>query len=546
MSSSIARIAWFLPTLSKGSGGLNTIFRNAEHLVESGYSCDFFFPPSSGLVTTEEETRRRLRSWFDYPYESNIYLYETDADDRYDLIIATFWETAPLVAMQKCRNKAYFIQDWEPSFYPVSDAYFLAMQSYELGLTPITIGRWLAAKAGHACGRGAFYTDFCADLSIYSDLHMDREEAICAIYQPEKPRRGSKTLIDALRIVKQLNPGLTIYLYGSSSHCPEADFINLGILSKAECNRLYNRCKVGLSMSSTNPSRIPFEMMAAGLPVVDLAGENTSFDFPGDAICFANASPVSLATQIDSLINDSSRLKLMSDAGVSYMQVRPLSLEREQFKDSCQKILQGVSPSVHSTQRRLQQVLPDGKNETDASRSFFRADLLSARNRCQPKPMSRSCLISFEHKADEVFINLVIAVWSNPDQSDIQWVNLKKIPNSNIWSAEVGLTELSNQPTAYFMHLYSRKNGTDDANMQLVFPFTVSLVLDDDKDHISTIKVSGTRQMNLVLNAVEYEPVMAYAPNLDSSAEEVRQAPTLDKSLLRKMRSFLLSRFQRI
>lgn len=546
MSSSIARIAWFLPTLSKGSGGLNTIFRNAEYLVECGYSCDFFFPPSSGLVTTEEETKRRLRSWFDYSYESNIYLYATDADDRYDLIIATFWETAPLVAMQKCRNKAYFIQDWEPSFYPVSDAYFLAMQSYELGLTPITIGRWLAVKASQACGRGAFYTDFCADLSIYSDLHMDKEEAICAIYQPEKPRRGSKTLIEALRIVKQLNPELTIYLYGSSSHCPETDFINLGILSKAECNRLYNRCKVGISISSTNPSRIPFEMMAAGLPVVDLAGENTSFDFPGGAICFANATPVSLATQIDSLINDPGRLKLMSDAGVSHMQVRPLSLEREQFKDSCQKILQGVSPSAHSTKRRLQKVLPDGKNETEANRFFFRADLLSVKNRCQPKPMSRSCLISLKDKADEVFDNLILAVWSSPDQSDIQWVSLRKIPNSYIWSAEVGLTELSSQPTAYFMHLYSRKNGTDDANMQLVFPFTVSLVLDDNKNHISAIKVPGTREMSLSLNAIEHEPEMADGPILDSSTEELRQAPTSDKPLLRKMRCLLLSRFQRI
>lgn len=59
----------------------------------------------------------------------------------FDVVIATAWNAAEYVAMQPTLTKPYFIQDFEPWFYPMGENYLRAEQSYRLGLMPITIGR---------------------------------------------------------------------------------------------------------------------------------------------------------------------------------------------------------------------------------------------------------------------------------------------------------------------------------------------------------------------------------------------------------------------
>lgn len=69
--------------------------------------------------------------------------------------------------------------------------------------------------------------------------------------------------------------------------CPatfEFECKNLNIIPIKECNELYNKCKVGICMSASNPSRIPFEMMSAGLPVVELYKENNIYDLPDEGV----------------------------------------------------------------------------------------------------------------------------------------------------------------------------------------------------------------------------------------------------------------------
>lgn len=100
---------------------------------------------------------------------------------------------------------------------------------------------------------------------------------MCAIYQPEKGRRVAPLLVEAIRVALELDPSLTFYLYGSDAPVPISDHrvVSLGLISTDECRELYWRCKCGVSLSISNPSRIPFEMMACGLPVIDLYRRTT-------------------------------------------------------------------------------------------------------------------------------------------------------------------------------------------------------------------------------------------------------------------------------
>ena len=99
---------------------------------------------------------------------------------------------------------------------------------------------------------------FCADLNVYKKLpNVEKEKAVCFIYQPEKARRCSKLGMQALLLVKHLRPDVKIYIYGSDVPA-EFDFEveNLHIIPIDQCNELYNKCQVGLCISASNPSRI--------------------------------------------------------------------------------------------------------------------------------------------------------------------------------------------------------------------------------------------------------------------------------------------------
>ena len=57
-------------------------------------------------------------------------------------------------------------------------------------------------------------------------------------------------------------------------------------------------------MSASNPSRIPFEMMASGLPVVELYRENNLYDFPNDGCLLADSTPEAIANALLTILDD--------------------------------------------------------------------------------------------------------------------------------------------------------------------------------------------------------------------------------------------------
>ncbi|MBD9114756.1 glycosyltransferase, partial [bacterium] len=106
-----------------------------------------------------------------------------------------------------------------------------------------------------------------------------------------------------------------------------------------KCNELYNKCKVGVCMSSSNPSRIPFEMMAAGLPVVDLYRENNLYDIPEDGVLLADTSPEAVATAIIKILDDDKLQQSMSKKGYEFMKNYPIEKGFEEFLNFVNNIL---------------------------------------------------------------------------------------------------------------------------------------------------------------------------------------------------------------
>lgn len=325
------RAAWVLPSLIEGSGGHRTILQNVQYLIRKGYECDVYVE-DKGEVKNSEELRRQAETLFGK--HDCRFILGYDIQGEYDIIFATAWFTAKVV--RDCNSKAvkaYFIQDFEALFNPMGDGYILACNSYGYGLKPVTIGRWLSHKMQTEYRTSSRYFDFCADRRIYRPLpDTKKEHAICFVYQPDKPRRCSVLGIEALGIVKFLRPDVKIYLYGSNIRGNVwFEHENLGIIPLEKCNALYNKCEVGLCISSSNPSRIPFEMMAAGLPVVDLYMENNFYDMPNEGVRLAHTTPESIAQALIEILDHPEKAAEMSEAGKRYMADKDLEHGFEQF-----------------------------------------------------------------------------------------------------------------------------------------------------------------------------------------------------------------------
>lgn len=323
------RIAWVIPHPGKGSGGHRTIIQNVNALIKHGYECDIYV--EEDFVSTNDMLAKKIKDFYG-DCAAKCYVGAV-LRGEYDLVFATGWTTIDFVKNMDVPKKAYFIQDYEPWFLPMGDAYIKTENSYRLGYSPITIGKWLSHKMINEFGLNSQYFDFCADLNVYKRLdNIQKENAVCYIFQPEKPRRCDKIGLDALKIVKTLRPDIKIYLYGSNTKQePGFDAEKLGIIPIDKCNELYNKCKIGFCISASNPSRIPFEMMAAGLPVVEIYRENNLYDFPEGGIKLAEASPEAIATAILDLIDNEKELEKMSKIGRNYMKNYPLEKGFEQF-----------------------------------------------------------------------------------------------------------------------------------------------------------------------------------------------------------------------
>ena len=341
------RVHWIIPTrVAPGSGGMRTIVQVVSELASRGHevtvsvSHEAYDPAEVEGVLCESYGMRGARV-----------VAKDEVPARCDLAVATEWRTALPVKRLDAKNKAYFVQDFEPWFMPMGYEQIQARLSYTYGFKAVCIGRWLPHKLADEAGMSAASFDFGVDTSVYRPLDgTERKRAICAVYQPEdKPRRCGRLLLEAMRIVHQLEPDVDINYFGSGwdgQELPGYPGKVRGVLAIDECNRLYNECSVGICLSASNPSRVPFEMMAAGLPVIDLHVQNNVYDAIEAGELLASPTPEDLAAAVLSLLADDGRRDAMGKAGASAMAGRAIENEAKTAADLLECIGRGGTPDA--------------------------------------------------------------------------------------------------------------------------------------------------------------------------------------------------------
>ncbi len=311
-----------MPEPLRGSGGHRTIVANAEHFAAAGHR-----------VRLHVQKRRRQRDpvtktieWYGAQLCEVLQGWPEELPDS-DAVMATAWHTAPAVAQIRTdAQRLYFVQDYEPLFHPAGDTSIAVAGTYGLGLRTLVIGNWLRHKLhdDHAVPTASI--PFTADLSVYHPRASVRRRQVAAIYQPDKPRRCPDLVVRTLRQV--LEAGVEVVTYGSpKSPSLGSGHRHVGLLTPSELATLYQQSSAGLCISASNPSRVPFEMMACGLPVVEALLPNTVYDLPATACLLARPDPESLAHAVLQVVH--------SDPGkwhgADFMAARPESLEAAAF-----------------------------------------------------------------------------------------------------------------------------------------------------------------------------------------------------------------------
>jgi O-antigen biosynthesis protein len=328
-------IAFLVPPFTRGSGGLSTILALLREMADRGHSCSLWLEdPHRRTPEAGRRVDRRLRDYFgSVPAEVHSGFWSWAGAD---VVVATGWETVPrALLLPDCAARAYLVQDYEPDFFPASAEARWAEQTYSEGLFHVTAGPWLAELLRQRFGARADWFALGVDHEVYRPLEVERRSDTVVLYaRRSTPRRAVPLALLALAELHRRRPAVRLVLFGEE-HPMRTSFPyrHAGILPEAELTRLYSAATVGISLSLTNYSRVSQEMMACGLPCVELDTPSVRAGLGGDdGLTFAPFDPLALADAVERLLDDPGLRARRSEAGQRLVAGRTWERSGEQFE----------------------------------------------------------------------------------------------------------------------------------------------------------------------------------------------------------------------
>ena len=268
-------LLWFIPDFNIGSGGHQTIFRTIWHLERMGWESAIVIVDPV-VHATAESARHDICEHF-FPLQAKVFI-GFDGLPNAEFVIATGWQTAyPVRAVSGPVRKLYFVQDFEPSFYPTGTESVLADNTYHFGFFGITAGGWLASKLRAEYGMRTHPISFGVDHELYRQRPR-REPHIKRVFfyaRPPTPRRAFEFGLLVLEAVSRRLPDTQFILAGwdvSDYHIP-FPHLAAGVITLEELADVFSQCDAALVLSLTNLSLMPLEVMAAGCAVVSNRGD---------------------------------------------------------------------------------------------------------------------------------------------------------------------------------------------------------------------------------------------------------------------------------
>lgn len=313
-----AQVVFILPSIIVGGGTLS-VLQHVNELIEQGIE--------ARLVSLQEPELG------DYPLltapivVSPEQLFELDWSSQ--SVVATYWFTSYLVKGLVSRypelNGFYYVQDYEPWFYPRSERFKTVQQaerSYELGL-PCVVKTEFLRQTLHKCHniKATLITPGVHTGVFYPGTQEQDDDApvLTALLRQRTPRRGVGELLEMLKIVTDRVPELKVKLFGDKEGVPEELMGRvelLGPLSQSGVGKLYRQSDILVDLSHWHGfGRMGIEAMACGaVPVLTRSGGIDRYAYHGENALLCDVGDYKTAAeQVITLACDRElRLKLRS------------------------------------------------------------------------------------------------------------------------------------------------------------------------------------------------------------------------------------------
>lgn len=294
-------VNWVCTPPSPGSGGHTTMFRIVQHLESLGHTCRLYLYDrfQNDVARHRQVVRDGWPAMRAEVLDARAGLAPADA------VFASSWKSAHVVARSTAPGmRFYLVQDFEPDFHPLGSEKVLAEATYRFGFHAVTAGRWLADRLSREYGMATDWFEFGCDTDVYRLRNTDPRDGVVFYSKSDVPRRAFVLGVLALQRLVEARPGTPVHLYGDPAPALPFPVVDHGRLTVTELDALYNRCAVGLSLSLTNVSLVPWEMLASGcIPVVNDAPHNrVVLDNPH--VRYAALSPDALADAMTAVLAD--------------------------------------------------------------------------------------------------------------------------------------------------------------------------------------------------------------------------------------------------
>ncbi|KSV62469.1 hypothetical protein N185_08635 [Sinorhizobium sp. GW3] len=325
------RVTWVIPDFKPGAGGHMTIFRIASYLERFGHEIRFLIQNPS-FHKTAKAALETINTHFQ-PFSGRIEVFTGETPDlEGDALIATDRFTCYAVrAMDRFTRKFYFVQDYETAFYPAGAEALLTEATYHFDFDCLCAGEWLHRRMSEQYGRWSMSWPLAFDPDVYNVGRVDdeRKRNTIALYaRYVTPRRAVELALMALEILRRRNVDFEVDFFGWRVGKLNVDFSyrDHGILAGRELAELYREATVGVVFSATNHSLVNKEMMACGLPVLDLDLDTVRSIFADGSIAFATPTPEGIADQLEKLLTQPDERERLRESGLAF--VSQLSWEK--------------------------------------------------------------------------------------------------------------------------------------------------------------------------------------------------------------------------
>jgi len=317
-------IAFIIPGMSKHSGGHTSILRLGTYLSEFGHEVFYvsYLPQKVSEMKSNAECNLK-------EYKGEILGPEGLTEFEYDVGVATYWLSAYyLWNMNNVKYKSYFIQDYEPDFYPRGDIKVFVENTYKMNYHMISLGVWNKTRIEREFGVQIDGIVFPFEPKEYwlednwKQKFTEKDRIRIVVYLKNASKRGPVFLLMSLdelyKVAKNEGYEVEILFFGNSKwmrYPISIPYKNLGRPPKDELRKLYKKSDLGIVFSYTNISLVPLEMMASGCPVVEVHEGSFSSFFNSNCAILVRSYPKDFVKKVMWYIkNPEERLKVAENA----------------------------------------------------------------------------------------------------------------------------------------------------------------------------------------------------------------------------------------